>query len=125
MEPVSCPFCNVADNDVVLKGDLCFAIYDRFPVNKGHILIIPHRHFSDYFDATPEEKREIISLIDEAKKLIEEKYNPDGFNIGINVGKYAGQTVMHMHVHLIPRYKGDIDDPTGGVRGVIPRKRKY
>jgi len=80
---------------------------------------------SNFFDATIEEKISILELLEICKKILDEKYKPDGFNIGVNVGKYAGQTIFHLHVHLIPRYKGDIENPTGGVRGVIPEKRIY
>ena len=121
----NCPFCNVSKNQIIAKNSLCFAIFDKYPVNKGHILIIPFRHFSNFFDATIEEKISILELLEICKKILDEKYKPDGFNIGVNVGKYAGQTIFHLHVHLIPRYKGDIENPTGGVRGVIPEKRIY
>ena len=121
----NCPFCNIDENLIIKKNELCYAIYDKFPVNQGHILIIPFRHFSSFFDSTKEEKIAIFDLLDECKKILDEKYKPDGYNIGINIGHYAGQTIFHLHVHLIPRYKGDIDNPRGGVRGVIPEKRIY
>jgi len=121
----NCPFCNISEKDVILKNDLCYAIFDRYPVNKGHILIIPYRHFDNYFDATKDEKIAILNLIDEAKNYLDKKFKPDGYNIGVNIGQYAGQTIMHVHIHLIPRYKGDIGNPRGGVRGVIPEKRIY
>lgn len=89
------------------------------------MLIIPHRHFADYFDATEEEKNAIWGLVDETKVFLDERLSPQGYNIGINVGEPAGQTVMHLHIHLIPRYVGDMSDPKGGVRGVIPEKQKY
>ena len=118
-----CPFCK--DIDIVLENDLAFAIYDKYPVNLGHILIIPKRHFSNYFDATKEEKEALLELLEESKGLLDREFSPDGYNIGINICEAAGQTVWHLHVHLIPRYKGDIDNPRGGVRGVIPEKRIY
>ena len=90
-------------------------MFDAFPANPGHMLIIPKRHFSGYFEATVQEKIEILTLIDDAKRIIDQQFHPDGYNIGVNVGRVAGQTVMHMHVHVIPRYKGDIPDPRGGV----------
>lgn len=89
------------------------------------MLIIPKRHFSNYFQATTKEKICIWSLVEECKVYLDEKFNPDGYNVGINVGTAAGQTIMHLHVHLIPRYEGDLDNPMGGVRGVIPDKRIY
>ncbi len=121
----SCPFCSPSEEDIILKNDLCYARFDKYPVNKGHILIIPFRHFDNYFDATKEEKIALIELIDEAKQYLDKNFNPDGYNIGVNVGKTAGQTIMHVHIHIIPRYKGDMDNPRGGVRGVIPEKQKY
>lgn len=121
---MNCPFCN-SQEDAVLKNTLSFARFDKYPVAKGHMLIIPYRHFDNYFDATREEKISIIDLIDEAKSLLDEKYSPHGYNIGVNVGVPAGQSVMHLHVHVIPRYRGDSENPKGGVRGVIPWKRTY
>ncbi len=120
-----CPFCEIEDEKIILKNDLCYAIYDRFPVNPGHILIIPFRHFSSFFESSDEERVAIFNLLDKCKEFLDKKYQPDGYNIGINVGHFAGQTIFHLHVHLIPRYKGDIDNPRGGVRGVIPAKRMY
>ncbi len=122
---MNCVFCNLENLDIILKNNLCYAIFDNSPVNKGHILIIPYRHFSSFFDATEEEKHYLIELLEKAKNFLDLKFKPDGYNIGINVGKYAGQTIFHLHIHLIPRYKGDIDNPRGGVRGVIPEKRIY
>lgn len=118
-----CPFCNISNP--IRQNSLAYAIYDKYPVNEGHILVIPKRHFSDFFDATKDEREAIFLLVDDCKVFLEKTCKPDGFNIGINIGSAAGQTVMHLHVHIIPRYKGDIDDPTGGIRGVIPNKRIY
>ncbi|OIJ20956.1 diadenosine tetraphosphate hydrolase [Anaerobacillus alkalidiazotrophicus] len=118
-----CPFCN--PKNIVFENDLAFAIFDIFPVNKGHLLIIPKRHVSDFFDTTLEERAAINQLLEDGKALLAEKYQPDGYNIGINCGETAGQTIFHVHVHLIPRYKGDMENPRGGVRGVIPEKRIY
>ena len=86
-----------------------------------HFLVIPYRHFPDYFDIKDEEREELWRLVVEGKKLADEKHNPDGYNIGINVGKWAGQSIPHLHIHVIPRYKGDVENPKGGVRGVIPQ----
>jgi diadenosine tetraphosphate (Ap4A) HIT family hydrolase len=118
----NCPFCHA---DMVLENDLAYARYDLYPVNKGHLLIIPKRHFPDFFEATPEERAAIFDMTDQGKALLDNKHSPDGYNIGINAGIAAGQTVMHLHVHLIPRYDGDMPDPRGGVRGVIPEKQSY
>ena len=119
----SCPCCKT--HDLVIENDLVYARYDNYPVNEGHLLIIRKRHVADYFDTTQEEKLAIMALVEEAQSKLSKNFSPDGFNIGINVGQAAGQTVMHMHLHIIPRYKGDMDDPRGGVRGVIPEKQKY
>ena len=118
-----CIFCQM--KDYILENELAYAIYDKYPVGKGHMLFIPKRHVKDFFDITKEEREAIFDLIDEGKKLLDEKYSPDSYNVGINCGEHAGQTIMHVHVHLIPRYIGDMKDPTGGVRGVIPYKMKY
>lgn len=118
-----CPFCN-AEN-IVLENELAFAIFDIYPVNLGHLLIIPKRHVSDFFDTTIDERHAINQLLEQGKQLLELRHQPDGYNIGINCGETAGQTIFHVHVHLIPRYKGDMDNPRGGVRGVIPEKRMY
>ena len=118
-----CIFCQM--KDYILENELAYAIYDKYPVGKGHMLFIPKRHVKDFFDITKEEREAIFDLIDEGKKLLDKKYSPDSYNVGINCGEHAGQTIMHVHVHLIPRYIGDMKDPTGGVRGVIPEKMKY
>lgn len=112
----SCIFCQKQKEEYIAENELCFAIYDHFPVNKGHALIIPKRHFDNFFDATEEEIAAIYNLIHEVKKKLDSELKPDGYNIGINAGTAAGQTVMHLHVHLIPRYKGDVENPRGGIR---------
>ncbi|WP_457567732.1 HIT family protein [Desulfurobacterium sp.] len=122
---MNCPFCRREELPIVLSNKHSFAIFDRYPVTPGHMLIIPVRHVSSWFDITREERDSILELIEEGKKLLDANFHPDGYNIGINIGKAAGQTIFHLHVHLIPRYEGDIDDPTGGVRGVIPERRIY
>jgi len=119
-----CPFCNI-DREFILDSDLCFAVYDRFPVSEGHILVIPKRHVKDYFNLNKEEIDRIWGMVTQVKDLIDSKNNPQGYNIGFNVGESAGQTIKHVHIHVIPRYKGDMEDPTGGVRHVIPGKGKY
>jgi diadenosine tetraphosphate (Ap4A) HIT family hydrolase len=122
----NCPFCHPDKERVtILSSANAFAIYDRFPVNPGHALIIPSRHCADYFDLSEEEQAACVKLLNNVKAVIEKEFKPDGFNIGINIGEYAGQTVPHVHIHLIPRYKGDVPNPLGGVRGVIPSKKEY
>ncbi|NLD50961.1 MAG: HIT family protein [Clostridiaceae bacterium] len=118
-----CIFCE--REDIVLENRLAWAKYDIYPVSTGHILIISKRHIPDFFSTTPEERQAMSQLLDEAKELLDQEYHPDGYNIGINCGEYAGQTVMHLHIHLIPRYRGDMENPKGGVRGVVPEKRGY
>ena len=108
-----------------MENELCYAVWDGFPVGAGHALVIPKRCFANFFDATIEEKISLLELLDKVKEKIDREYKPDAYNIGINCGAEAGQTVFHLHIHLIPRYKGDMDDPRGGVRGVIPSKQKY
>lgn len=123
----NCPFCEWKNEKekMVLENDLSFARYDEFAVSKGHMLFMTKRHVRDFFETNAEEKKAIFELIDKAKEIIDKKYNPTGYNIGMNCGESAGQTVMHVHVHLIPRYDGDVENPRGGVRGVIPSKQKY
>jgi diadenosine tetraphosphate (Ap4A) HIT family hydrolase len=125
LTPEECPFCNPENRECVLGSDLSYAIRDAYPVNGGHLLIIPRRHVSDFFDLQPNEVADLMSLLWEAKKRLAIEYRPDGFNVGVNVDTAAGQTIPHVHIHLIPRYSGDVEDPTGGVRGVIPWKAKY
>lgn len=121
-----CPFCNPeSGREVIIDWDTVYSMYDRFPVSKGHVLVIPKRHCADYFELKSEEQTSCWEMVNEIKTMLTEKYNPDGFNIGININEAAGQTIPHVHVHLIPRYKGDVAEPEGGVRGVIPNKRKY
>lgn len=123
MEQKYCPFCDKANYE--REGDLVFTKTDSYPVSKGHTLVIPKRHISSYFECTDDERLELWSLVEQVKTLLDSVFEPDGFNIGINIGAAAGQTVPHMHIHVIPRYSGDMDDPRGGVRGVIPDKQKY
>jgi diadenosine tetraphosphate (Ap4A) HIT family hydrolase len=118
-------FQTIPDKDKLYKGQHFFIIRDRFPVSQGHSLIISNELRKDYFDLSKEEKEELISLIEKAKELVEQEFNPDGYNIGMNCGEAAGQTVMHFHCHLIPRYKGDMDDPRGGIRHCIKGKGYY
>ena len=119
-----CPFCNI-DREILASSDLCLAIYDKFPVNKGHVLVVSRRHVEDYFELSEAEVEDIWRLVEVVKELIDLEFQPSGFNVGFNVGPVAGQTVDHVHIHVIPRYLGDMEDPTGGVRHVIPGKGKY
>lgn len=121
---MGCVFCS-DQMHIIMENQHAIAIYDKYPVNNGHILIITKRHVSSFFETTEQERLAMNDLLEDCKKLIDEAYSPDGYNIGINCGETAGQTIFHVHMHLIPRYKGDMMDPRGGVRGVIPNKRGY
>ena len=122
----ACVFCNIEPDRIIADNELAFAISDGYPVTEYHTLFIPKRHVSDYFDLYAPEVNAINQLIKQEKDKIKAlDKTVTGFNVGINVGSDAGQTVFHVHVHLIPRRKGDMLDPKGGVRGVIPGKQKY
>ena len=116
------PFLNL---EKIIENENAFAIYDGFPVSKGHVLVIPKRVVAEIFDLNNEEYSSCFNLVKDVKKILEEKFKPDGFNIGKNNGEKAGQTVFHAHIHVIPRYSGDVDNPRGGVRHVIPGKGNY
>ena len=119
------PFISVPSSEWVAHNELAFAIRDRYPVSKGHTLVIPKRHVATWFDATEDERKAIFALVDAVKRALDLELAPHGYNVGFNAGEAAGQTVMHLHVHVIPRFRGDMDDPRGGIRGVIPEKQKY
>lgn len=120
-----CVFCNIDYDRVIMDFNYWFVIFDKYPVNEGHMLLIPHRHVENYFELSILEVEKIPYHLDYMREFLDGKYNPDGYNIGINIGEVAGQTINHVHIHLIPRYEGDIDNPEGGVRGVIPKERIY
>ena len=120
----NCPFC-MHEHELIADSTDAFAILDKFPVNPGHVLVIPKRHVASYFDLSDQERLACWLMVQHVQHLIQERHNPDGFNLGINIGMAAGQTIYHVHIHLIPRYLGDIPEPRGGVRGVIPDKRNY
>jgi diadenosine tetraphosphate (Ap4A) HIT family hydrolase len=119
-----CPFCDSARVHLA-ESSLAFAFEDEHPVSLGHALIVTRRHVATYFDCTADEKTAIWRLVDQVQNAIVTLRAPDGFNVGFNAGIAAGQTVPHMHVHVIPRYAGDVDDPRGGIRGAIPGKQNY
>lgn len=121
----ACPFCKPDSASVIASNDLAIAIQDAFPVTQAHTLVIPRRHAETYFDVTPEERLALWDLVEQVKHTLDDFKQPDGYNIGVNVGTAAGQSVMHLHIHVIPRYVGDMEDPRGGVRHVIPEKGKY
>jgi diadenosine tetraphosphate (Ap4A) HIT family hydrolase len=121
----NCPFCSVSRKRVVFESEVALAIRDAYPVSPGHTLVIPIRHVASFFECTEAEQTSLLKLLNLARIEVDLQYHPAGYNIGINDGPAAGQTVMHLHVHLIPRYEGDAPDPRGGVRWVLPEKAAY
>ena len=119
------PFLQVPVKDWIDYNEHAFAIWDGYPVNPGHVLVVPFRDARDWFEALPHEQAAIMDLVGRVKMMLDEKYKPDGYNVGFNVGEAGGQTVFHLHVHVIPRYNGDMEDPRGGVRHVIPERGNY
>ena len=125
MSKASCPFCALPAERILLLADEALVIRDAFPVSPGHTLVVPRRHIGSFFELTDAERACMVELLAQAKAELDLSFQPHGFNIGINEGAAAGQTVPHLHLHLIPRYRGDAPDPRGGVRWVLPAKAKY
>jgi diadenosine tetraphosphate (Ap4A) HIT family hydrolase len=126
MDPiVDCPFCSLPETRIVHVHDLAVVVRDAYPVAPGHSLVIPRRHVGSFFELHPSEQAAMLSLLDQAQVDLEREFAPDGYTVGINNGVAAGQTVPHVHLHLIPRHRGDVDDPRGGVRWVLPAKARY
>ena len=123
--PPSCPFCSLDPERIRDGSRYSIWIDDGYPVSPGHALVIPRRHVQSFFDLQDDERADLLELLGRARAAIQAARHPDGFNIGINDGTAAGQTVMHLHVHLIPRYAGDRPDPRGGVRWIVPEKADY
>jgi diadenosine tetraphosphate (Ap4A) HIT family hydrolase len=121
----SCPFCALPEARVLISDSFGVVIRDLYPVSPGHTLIIPRRHVGSFFELTADEMGSLLGLLEATKHELDDTHRPDGYNIGINDGPAAGQTVPHLHIHLIPRYQGDQPDPRGGVRWVFPDKAKY
>ena len=121
---MTCPFC-ILDRETIVENEYALAIFDGFPVSQGHTLVIPRRHAPTIFDLDETEYSGCFALIREVKEILEERHGAASFNIGVNCGEAAGQTVDHAHIHIIPRYAGDVDDPRGGVRHIIPGKGYY
>lgn len=120
-----CPFCNLDRSRIVYETDLAYSIRDGYPISPGHTLILPKKHRASFFDLNTQEQNEIMDVIRLMRQKLIAEYHPDGFNLGINDGPAAGQTVMHLHIHLVPRFLGDCDDPRGGVRWIFPEKAAY
>jgi len=120
-----CIFCDKPTDERLFTSNLAFACLDRHPVAPGHILIIPARHEASWFGLTVDERAAMLELLDRAREYLDDRFSPDGYTIGVNEGASAGQTIFHVHLHLIPRHSGDVPDPRGGIRGVIPKKRRY
>jgi diadenosine tetraphosphate (Ap4A) HIT family hydrolase len=125
----NCVFCQMASGihkrEILESFTHCFVVKDAFPVSLGHVLIIPKEHTENWFTAKEEVRYDILQALDVMKNRLDQEFSPEGYNLGANCGEVAGQTVMHLHFHLIPRYGGDMSDPKGGIRGVIPEKQKY
>ncbi|MDZ7802940.1 HIT family protein [Thiohalophilus sp.] len=119
-----CLFCK-DPRGVSLENELAYSARDTYAVSPGHTLVIPRRHVASFFDLTSEEINACMALITEERRLLDEEFKPDGYNIGVNIGPAAGQSIFHVHIHVIPRYTGDVENPQGGVRHVIPKKGHY
>ena len=119
-----CLFCTDPQG-VSLGNELAYSARDTYAVSPGHTVVIPRRHVASFFDLRPEEVSACMALINEERKVLDDAYKPDGYNIGVNIGPAAGQSVFHVHIHIIPRYKGDVENPQGGVRHVIPKRGHY
>ncbi len=125
--PVSipCAFCTLPSSRVIDSSQHGLVIRDGYPISPGHSLVIPRRHTGSFFDLSAEERTDLLTLLDRAKAVADAEFSPDGYNIGVNDGAAAGQTVPHLHIHLIPRYNDDCPDPRGGVRWIVPNKADY
>jgi diadenosine tetraphosphate (Ap4A) HIT family hydrolase len=121
---MDCIFCHL-DRPILAESKLSFAFLDEYPVSKGHTLVIPKRHVGSLWELTNEEYTDAFNLVRQVKDLLQEKFKPHAFNVGVNCGDAAGQSVSHTHIHLIPRYAGDVPSPRGGVRNIIPGKGDY
>ena len=119
-----CLFCR-EPKGVSRDNELAYSARDSYAVSPGHTVVSPRRHVASFFELTPEEINACMALINEERKLLDEEFKPDGYNIGVNIGAAAGQSIFHVHIHIIPRYQGDVENPQGGVRHVIPSKGHY
>ncbi len=120
-----CLFCTPPGDRIFFRDELVIGLWDAYPVSPGHALLVPRRHIATWFESNAQERTALVAAMDVAKAIIDKHHRPDGYNIGVNCGAAAGQTVFHLHMHLIPRFLGDVADPRGGVRHVIPDKGNY
>lgn len=118
-------FSDTEPKEIIFESATAFCFFDKYPVSKGHTLVLPKRLVPNYFDLNLKEQTACWIIVNKVKNELQNRYSPDGFNIGININEDAGQTIAHCHIHVIPRYKGDVEQPRGGVRGVIPSKKNY
>jgi diadenosine tetraphosphate (Ap4A) HIT family hydrolase len=118
---MTCKLC--APNEVVIENALAYVRYDSNSLSRGHAIVVPKRHVANFFDMSAEEQAAVLALLNQAQRSIQAEHAPDGYNIGVNIGKAGGQSRMHVHVHLIPRYAGDVPDPRGGIRCVLAGSR--
>ncbi len=125
MDKTDCPFCQLKPRRIMLENDFAAAFPDGFPIAEGHTLVVPKRHVASLFELSEEEQSAVWKLVAQVRDKLMTEQKPDGFNIGLNDGTAAGQTVMHAHVHVIPRRLGDADDPRGGIRWILPKKAQY
>jgi len=123
-ETSTCIFCN-PEREILAENEAAIAVFDSYPVTPGHALVLPRRHVATIWELEDVEYDACFRLVRELRAILEMRYGPDGFNVGANCGEAAGQSVWHAHIHVIPRYKGDVADPRGGVRHVIPLKASY
>lgn len=120
-----CPFCHAESSQVVAENQVAVALRDAFPVAEGHTLVVPRQHVESIFDLSSSDQAALWQLVAHTRSVLSDQLSPDGFNIGINDGEAAGQTILHAHIHVIPRYSGDVLDPRGGIRWIIPDKAVY
>jgi diadenosine tetraphosphate (Ap4A) HIT family hydrolase len=121
---MDCIFCRL-DRSILAQTALSFAFLDSFPVSNGHALIVPRRHVESIWEVTKEEYADAFDLVRQVKDILQKEFAPQGFNIGVNCGEAAGQSVFHAHIHIIPRYAGDVPNPRGGIRNIIPGRGNY
>jgi len=121
----SCPFCRIPQERIILEIECGLVVYDGFPVAEGHSLVIPRIHIRSIYELPESDQSALWALVARVRDVLIERFKPDGFNVGLNDGYAAGQTIDHAHIHIIPRHRGDVEDPRGGVRWVIPEKARY